>query len=210
LALVLAAAVLAPLSSPAAAADSNVQAKVATERQPMSDADVSRTFAEAVRMFNSATHLESARLFAQIIDQLSPRLNRLTTDLRNVLVRSLSCAAQLALDLDETANVDEAVKRLIEVDPAFRFDSSFSLRLTEMLERARRQMVGTLVLPVTPKDADMFVDGVKVPTGQVSVDVMIGLHSVEVRSPGYVSQTKQVQVDANQKVRVEIVLERSR
>ena len=156
-------------------------------------------------------------LFADLIEVLDGRLEGpLTTgaaarDPRDfdLLARSLGYSARINFNLGGEGNVEEDLRRLLELDPGFEFDATIvSPKLSQRLEALKRKTVGTLALTVRPEDAEVLVDGRPVDPQGGAVAVPAGTRTLVVQRPGYSTVEMVQEVLPGKQLPMDLELER--
>ncbi len=157
--------------------------------------ELQKRFEKAEAAFVEELNPERALpLFADLIEVLDGRLEgpieagTTARDPRDfdLLARCLGYSVRINFNLGGDSNVEEDLHRLLELNPAFEFDTAIiSPKLLQHFESLKKKTVGKLALTLEPPDAEVLVDGRPVDPSRGPVAVPAGTRSLVVRRPGY-------------------------
>ncbi|MDX1503093.1 MAG: PEGA domain-containing protein, partial [Thermoanaerobaculia bacterium] len=174
-------------------------------------AELRRLLAEAEAIFNSARQPDAAPLLTALVDRLAPGgPTAAATPSGEVLRRALLLRAETSFNLGEEAAARADLAALLAFDPGARLDAAaVSPKFFALLESLRAEMVGDLVLAVSPADATVTLGERVLEAWQGAAPVLAGRYQVTVQRPGYRSLTTELVVPAADGVLLEADLERT-
>ncbi|MCB1035853.1 MAG: PEGA domain-containing protein, partial [Acidobacteria bacterium] len=180
--------------------------------------ELDRRFAKAEATFVEDLDPEKALpLFADLIEVLEARVKAPLApgaderDPRDfdLLAKSLGYSARINFNLGGDSNVEEDLRRLLELDPGFAFDSAIvSPKLLQRFDALKRKTVGTLALTLRPPDATLLVDDRPTDPSRGPVAVPVGTRRLVVQRPGFASVEMAVEVLPGKELPLNLELER--
>lgn len=121
-------------------------------------------------------------------------------------------AVQLHREKGENRQADEAMRRILRVDPKYQLDPNyFSPSLRTDFETERRRLVQgpklRLSVRSSPAGADVFLDGVRVGRSPFHGEFPAGAYTLEVAKAGTVSLPRKVELRATTQLQVDLDFE---
>ncbi len=171
-----------------------------------------QSFEEAERQFQSVDQDASLPAFGNLVEILQPRaaVDQLSDRLREILVRSLAYRAQLYFNFEEIALVEQELVQMLRFDSQADLDRSrASPKLVEQFDRLRRSMLGEVTFVLQPLDAEVRIDGRKVDPSLGPVALFTGQRQIDISLPGYSPIARQLEIDADVSITLELELERT-
>ncbi len=182
---------------------------------PPQDADaeiqrLQRDYESAERAFNSIDQPDSIAMFGRIITVLERRLlGGADPVARAMLVNSLAFRARANFNGGNRAGAEGDVRALIAADPTATLDRiQMSPRFLELFDSIQAGMVGYFEFAVSPRSAEIHIDGRLLEPSVMSYSVVAGSHAVVVEQPGYRAVQEELQVAAGDSVLVDYALVR--
>jgi len=169
-------------------------------------------FTDAENVFRSALQPEAESLFSYVIDTLEPRRENGTLSDRGqrLLARSLAYRARVRFNLGDRSGADDDLGRVIGVQPTFDLArDEVSPKLAERFDELRAEVLGLLELTIEPSDAEVRISGRLLDHRSGPVGVLAGIHTFEVRRPGYTPLVQQLEVRAGRTLPLDFALDRT-
>ncbi|MEM7586172.1 MAG: PDZ domain-containing protein [Acidobacteriota bacterium] len=175
------------------------------------EAALLQSFQEAEAIFHSPEQDASLPAFGDLVETLQPRAdaNQLSAPMRDILIRSLAYRAQLHFNFEELDLVEEGLTRMLRIDPQSDLDrSQASPKLVTQFDRLRRRLLGEITFVLEPTDAKVHIDGRQVDAALGPVAVFAGQRQIDITLPGYESIARQLQVEPDVSITLELELVR--
>jgi hypothetical protein len=144
-------------------------------------ADVQVQMAEARRHFEALSYEQAVPALDRAIAVLSVRR---TEDTRMLLAEAYELRARARFGLGDQNGTREDFGALLRVNPAHKLTGQISPRVVTMFEEAQKATVTTVNLTVTPSNAEVMLDGIKVPSA-ATLPILIGEHTLTATRMGY-------------------------
>lgn len=163
--------------------------------------------AEARRLYDQVDQAGAVAVLDRAIPMMTPR--RSERSVQPLLVAAFQLRARALFGTGDRARSQADMEALLRVDPAYRMPGDVSPRVVALFEETRKAIVGEVSLVVKPDDAEVDVDGVPVPSGERTLSLTAGPHTVSARRAGYRPVSQQVTVAAGSTQPLSLALERS-
>jgi hypothetical protein len=148
-------------------------------------ADVQVQMAEARRHFEALAYEQAVPSLDRVIAVLGVRR---TEDTRLLLAEAYEMRARARFGLGDQNGTKEDFAALLRVNPAHKLTGQVSPRVVALFEESQKATVTTVKLTVNPANAEVTLDGVKVPAA-ATIPVLIGEHTLAATRMGYRSGT---------------------
>ncbi|HNQ78310.1 MAG TPA: PEGA domain-containing protein [Acidobacteriota bacterium] len=122
-----------------------------------------------------------------------------------VYKKALEIRAVSYFHLGREQNAREDFSRLVKLDPDVSPEITSSSKILRFFNTVRDSMAGSLVLTVTPHDAEITIDG-KAFAGSRTIRLLEGLHILKASAMGHNSFTREILVAAGKSVEESISL----
>ena len=140
--------------------------------------------AEARTLFDALDYERAALVLDGAIARLQPRA-RQDPDLRAALSTAYELRARVRFGLGDTDGARDDFRRLLTLASGYIMPSEVSPRIVELFDAIREEVVGEILLTLTPPDAVLEIDGL--PYGPVigPIPLPAGDHRLDARRLGY-------------------------
>ena len=126
---------------------------------------------------------------------------------RTAFARALELRGRARFGLNDVEGASSDFRMLLELEPAFTFDTQVSPRVVSLLESVRKTTVGSVRLAVDPADALVELEGRRIPSSG-SVPVHAGDLTIAISRVGFRPIEQQVSVKPDATTDVVVALER--
>ena len=135
---------------------------------------------------------------------------RPTPDTRRTLASAYELRARSRFGLGQQAESRADFEALLKVDPSYALTGQVVPRISAIFDEVAKATVTQLTLAVTPPNAEVTLDGVKIPSAG-TIPVAIGDHTVTASRIGYKSSSVQFKAVAGEAIEMNppLALERS-
>jgi tetratricopeptide (TPR) repeat protein len=167
------------------------------------------TFQLAESVINTKSERDAIPIFRKMIGEISAeRAKRpLLPEETALLAKGLDHLAQAFFNSNEMSKANETFLQLIDVDPNYQLNEDLvSPKIIQMYDQIKHQMLGTLSVQPTPKDAVVELDSIRIASGEAPIYVKQGDHVLKVSKPGYEPSTQTVTITAGAKKDVAVEL----
>ncbi len=148
---------------------------------PQTDAELQVQLAEARRQFDALEYEQAVPTLDRIVIALQ---SRSTDDARRQLAAALEMRARSRFGLADQDGARQDFVALLRANPAHTLSGQVSPRVVALFEEAQKATITRLTLNVSPANAAVLLDGVRVEaTG--TIPVAIGPHTLSASRQGY-------------------------
>ncbi len=144
-------------------------------------ADVQVQMAEGRRYFESLAYEQAVPALDRAIATLSARR---TDDTRTLLAEAYELRARARYGLGDQNGAKDDFVALLKTDPPHKLTGQISPRVVTLFEDAQKATITTVTLAVTPANADVMLDGIKVPAN-ATMPILIGDHTLTATRLGF-------------------------
>lgn len=144
-------------------------------------AEVQAQVAEARRRFDALDYEQAVPALDRAIAVLA---SRRTEDTLRLLADAFEMRARSRFGLGDQNGAREDFISLLRVDPGHSLSGQISPRVVAIFDEAKKNTVTSARLIITPDNADVMVDGVKV-APNATIQVLVGDHTLTARRVGY-------------------------
>ncbi len=178
-----------------------------TPSEPQSPAEL---YAQAEQLFSSAAQSDSIPLFSRLIALLQPSgAGSRASDEPDLLVLSFYHRARAHLNLGDEDAARSDLQSLLLVQPGFEIERHLvSPKLAALFDATRSDVVGYLLLTISPDDAHITVDGVTTRSSFEPVALVAGTYEVVAARAGFARFRDTLEIPAGNTVQRHVVLER--
>lgn len=162
--------------------------------------------------FEELDFARSVRDLSRILDPYSSgRLEPRSSEEIGVLAGALEFRGRAFFNLGQTDRTDQDFARLIRLDVRYRLDRErISPKVIARWDAVRAGIVGILTVHVEPIGAELFVDDQVAELGpHLEKDLLAGSHRIRISKEGFAPFETNVEVIADEVVRVTAALERN-
>ncbi len=124
---------------------------------------------------------------------------RPTPDTRRTLASAYELRARSRFGLGQQAESRADFEALLKVDPSYALTGQVAPRISAIFDEVAKATVTQLTLAVTPPNAEVTLDGVKIPSAG-TIPVAIGNHTVTASRIGYKSSSVQFKAVAGEAI----------
>jgi hypothetical protein len=145
------------------------------------DAEVQVQMSEARRHFDALEYEQAVPALDRAIALLQPRQG---DESRRLLAEALEIRARSRFGLGDQDGAKQDFMLLLKSDPGHAMSGQVSPRVVAIFDEARKAMITTLKLEVTPANATVLLDGTRIAaSGEIAV--LIGPHTITASRTGY-------------------------
>jgi hypothetical protein len=127
---------------------------------------------------------------------------------RRLLPTAYELRARARFQLGNADGASADFRALLKLAPAYALSRPASPRLARMFDDIRKNLLGTIILNLSPVDAELELDGVPFQQAAGPIPIAIGPHTISGRRPGYRSASLSFSVPPGTTVEVVLTLER--
>ena len=149
------------------------------------DAEIQVQLSEARRHFDA---LEYEQAVPSLDRALATLQGRPINDVRVQMAEALELRARSRFGLGDQEGARQDFVQLLKTDPGHVLTGQISPRVVALFDTAKKATVTTLKLTVTPPDAVVLIDGVRIASSG-EIPVLVGDHTIAASRAGYKADT---------------------
>jgi hypothetical protein len=156
---------------------------------------------EEARQAYEATNYEAAR---DLLDALIARLNTGTADpaQRQVLAGSYELRGRTRQNLRDLEGARSDFRAMLLTEPTYALPAQAGPRALELFDEVRRTTVGEVAISVTPSDAIVTLDGVRLAERPATLMLAAGPHTIAATRTGHRSAAESFTIIPGEEVKV--------